>query len=159
MPRPHIAPAPIRVRPYRAGEAGALIALFRATVHAVNIRDYSAAQVNAWAPEAIDEAAWAARLAAHDSFVAEAERTVVGFIELAGDGMVHMLYCHRDWQGRGVGAALLARVEARARRLGLRRLATEASITARPFFQARGFRVIAEQQVRRRCATFVNYRM
>ena len=65
----------------------------------------------------------------------------------------------RCWQGRGVGAALLARVEARARRLGLRRLATEASITARPFFQARGFRVIAEQQVRRRCATFVNYRM
>ena len=70
-----------------------------------------------------------------------------------------MLYCHKDWQRRGVGGALLARVETQARRLGVTRLYTEASITARPFFESRRFRLVAPQQVRRRGEVLTNYRM
>ena len=50
-------------------------------------------------------------------------------------------------------------VVAEARRLGLARLFTEASITARPLFEAQGFAVLAPQVVRCRGAEFVNYRM
>jgi putative acetyltransferase len=38
-------------------------------------------------------------------------------------------------------------------------LYTEASITARPAFEAQGFRVIAAQTVERRGESFTNYRM
>jgi len=38
-------------------------------------------------------------------------------------------------------------------------LFTEASITARPFFEAQGFAVLAPQVVRCRGVEFVNYRM
>jgi putative acetyltransferase len=50
-------------------------------------------------------------------------------------------------------------VVAEARRVGLVRLFTEASITARPFFEARGFTVLAPQVVTLRGVEFVNYRM
>jgi putative acetyltransferase len=48
---------------------------------------------------------------------------------------------------------------AEAQRLGLCRLFTEASITARPFFEAHGFTALAPQVVTCRGAEFVNYRM
>jgi putative acetyltransferase len=45
------------------------------------------------------------------------------------------------------------------RRVGLTRLFTEARITARPFFEAEGFAVLAPQVVTCRGEEFVNYRM
>jgi putative acetyltransferase len=69
------------------------------------------------------------------------------------------VYVSADHQRRGIGRQLLAAVVAEARRVGLARLFTEASITARPFFEAQGFAVLASQVVRCRGAEFVNYRM
>jgi N-acetylglutamate synthase-like GNAT family acetyltransferase len=58
-----------------------------------------------------------------------------------------------------VGRMLMAAIEAEARRIGLARLFTEASITARPFFEDQGFTVIAPQMVTCREVEFVNFRM
>ena len=54
---------------------------------------------------------------------------------------------------------MIAAMTAEVRRVGLARLFTEASITARPFFEALGFRVLAPQVVTCRGVEFVNYRM
>ena len=54
---------------------------------------------------------------------------------------------------------MLSALIAEARRVGLARLFTEASITARPFFEAHGFTVLAAQVVTCRGVEFVNYRM
>jgi putative acetyltransferase len=59
----------------------------------------------------------------------------------------------------GIASRLLRTVEASARARGLLRLFTEASITARPFFEHRGFRVIAPHCVKRWAQEFLNYRM
>src|SRR5262249_43759139 len=48
---------------------------------------------------------------------------------------------------------------AEARRVGIARLFTEASITARPLFEALGFRVLTPQVVTLRAVEFINYRM
>ena len=42
---------------------------------------------------------------------------------------------------------------------GVARLFTEASITARPFFEAQGFSVIASQRVEKRGQMLTNFRM
>jgi putative acetyltransferase len=54
---------------------------------------------------------------------------------------------------------LLTALVAEARGVGLARLFTEASITARPFFEAHEFTVLAPQVVMCRGVEFVNYRM
>ena len=41
---------PITLQPYREEDSPALAALFYETVHRVNIKDYTPAQVQAWAP-------------------------------------------------------------------------------------------------------------
>jgi putative acetyltransferase len=69
------------------------------------------------------------------------------------------MYVHPEHEGRGIASALLTCLEAAARRGGLVRLFTEASITARPFFERRGFKVLNAQLVELRGEEFKNYRM
>jgi putative acetyltransferase len=92
-------------------------------------------------------------------FVATKEDGVVGFAEWEEDGHVDTLYVHHEYQGCGIASALLDRIEAEGRRLGLRRLYTEASITAEPFFRGRGFSMVRPQVVEVRGHNFRNFVM
>lgn len=147
------------LRPYRPTDAPALLDLFRDTIRRVNARDYEAEQIRAWASEEIELRAWASRFEGRFVVVAEAAENPVGFAELDPGGHVDRVYVSADHQGQGIGAALLAAIEADAGRIGLARLWVEACITARPFFEARGFTVTAPQVVTLRGVDFVNYRM
>jgi putative acetyltransferase len=149
----------MQVRPFRAEDAAAIAALFRDTIRRINRKDYSAEQVRAWAPDEIDVASWAEKLAKRYSVVIETDGVIVGFGDIEDDGHLDHLYVHADHQGRGVGRLLMTALEAEARRRGIGRLFTEASITARPFFERSGYALIAEQVVVCRDVEFVNFRM
>jgi len=149
----------LRVRPCASVDLDALIALFQSSVRIVARRDYTLEQVLAWAPDATDRERWAVRLAASSTWVAAFGERLAGFISLEPEGYLDMLYVDPDFQGRGVAGRLLHRLEASAKARGLARLFTEASITARPFFEHRGFRIVEAQTVIRRGQRLANYRM
>lgn len=149
----------IALRPYRPDDAPALLALFRDTIRRVNSRDYAPEQIAAWASDDIDPARWSGRFEGRFVPVAEEAGRPVGFAELESTGHVDRVYVSANHQRRGIGRRLLAAVAAEARRVGLARLFTEASITARPFFEAQGFTVLAPQVVTCRGVEFVNYQM
>lgn len=149
----------IRIRAYRAEDLDALIDLFTGSVRQVASRDYSPAQIEAWAPVAVNREQWATRLGSRPTCVAEAGGQIVGFSDLEPDGHIDMLFVHADHQGRGVARALLDHIHVRAHEQGIDRLFTEASITARPFFERNGFEVMKAQDVELRGQSFRNYRM
>ena len=60
----------MHIRPYRSSDCPALAELFYQTVHAVNARDYSPEQLDAWADGRVELAAWDASFRAHDTRVA-----------------------------------------------------------------------------------------
>src|SRR5258705_242667 len=129
----------ITLRPYRRDDAPGLLVLFRDTIRRVNSRDYSPTQIAAWASDDIDTASWFGRFAGRYVPVAEEAGRPVGFAELEPDGHIDRVYVSADHQQRGIGRQLLAAVLAEARRVGLARLFTEASITPRPLFESQGF--------------------
>jgi putative acetyltransferase len=149
----------VTLRPYRSDDAPALLALFRDTIRRVNNRDYSPAQIAAWASDDIDTVRWFGRFMGRFVPVAEENGCPIGFAELEPNGHIDRMYVSADRQRRGIGQQLLAAVVAEARRVGIKRLFTEASITARPFFESQGFAVLAPQVVTCRGAEFVNFRM
>jgi GNAT superfamily N-acetyltransferase len=108
-----------------------------------------------------DQQAWHARMSESDrrTLVAEEDDEVVGFAELEDDGHLDMLYLRGDAVGRGVGRQLYEAVEGEARGLGVGRIFTEASVTARPFFERNGFRVVLEQRVSCRGVEIINFAM
>ena len=147
------------LRPYQPDDAPALLALFRDTIRRVNCRDYSPCQIAAWASDEIDTVIWFGRFSGRYVPVAEEAGRPVGFAELEADGHIDRFYVSADHQRRGIGRQLLGAVVAEAQKRGAARLFTEASITARPFFENQGFVVLAPQVVRCRGEEFVNYRM
>lgn len=152
-------PQPIAIRPYAASDAPTLANLFLSSVREIASRDYTASQIREWAPARIDELRFGQKCASRPSWVAEVDGRIVGFSDLEPDGHVDMLYVHPEFQRRGVARALLKHIEEVARAAALRRLYTEASITARPVFEAVGFRTIVPQTVTIHGISMTNYRM
>lgn len=146
----------IRLRAYQQCDARAITDLFHETVHTINRRDYSEAQVQAWAPLPIDYAAWEARLQRTRPLVAEVAGEIAGFAELQPDGHIDCFYVHKSYQGMGVGGALLAAIERRACCACLPQLSVHASLTAVAFFRRRGFIAIRQNVVVRRGEQLVN---
>lgn len=149
----------VAIRGYRAEDLDGLIAIFTRAVRETASRDYTPEQVRAWAPDRPDRDAWAARRASRPTFIAEIDGAMAGFCDLEPDGHIDMMFVHPGHGGRGIATTLLGHIEAQARAAGLSRLFTEASLTARPFFDRRGFAVIAEQQVHLRGEVLTNFRM
>ena len=149
----------VTIRAYRPADLDTLIELFRGSIRRVARRDYSVVQVMAWAPDDIDRDNWIGRIANRSTWVAEIAGEFPGFTDLEPDGHLDRMYTHADHQGRGVASALLRELEVAARTQKISRLFTEASITARPFFERRGFRLITAQTVRFNGQTFINHRM
>lgn len=144
------------LREYRPQDLAALAELFYQTVHAVNAADYTKEQLDAWASGQVDLAAWDRSLREHTSVIAVEGEGIVGFGDIDATGYLDRLYVHKDHQRRGVASAICDRLEQAAQG---KRIVTHASITARPFFERRGYRVLREQRVERRGVLLANYVM
>ena len=149
-------PAEFLLRPYRPEDCPVLARLFHDTIHAVCAADYAPAQLDAWSSGTVDLAAWDQSFLVHDTWVATAGGEIVGFADMDSSGYLDRLYVHKDWQRRGVAAGLCDHLE---QRCPSERLTTHASITAKPFFLARGYRVVKAQWVERRGVQLQNFVM
>ncbi|MBW4630472.1 MAG: GNAT family N-acetyltransferase [Iphinoe sp. HA4291-MV1] len=149
----------MEIRLFRTEDTEQIAQLFHKTVREVNICDYSNNQVKAWAPDDIYFRNWSEVCLNKFTYVADEEGMIVGFGELEPNGHIDCFYCHKNHQRRGVGRQIYQVIEAKAFELGLDYMFTEASITAKPFFQYMGFSVVKEQQVNHRGETFTNYAM
>jgi len=147
------------IRHYRPGEEMQLWDLFYHTIRQVNRQDYSLEQVQAWAPDAMDARQWRLRIERINPYVCVSGDLIVGYADLQESGYIDHFFVHHQWQSRGVGKQLFSRIESEARRLRLVELTANVSITAREFFESRGFQVVAAQEVTLGSVVLNNFRM
>lgn len=145
----------MEIRTYQPADCKEMAELFYQTVHTVNAKDYTQPQLDAWATGQVDLEQWNRSFLAHLSLVAVEDGAIVGFGDMASDGYLDRLYVHADHQGRGIATALCDRLEQAVQSP----LTTHASITARPFFEKRGYAVIKEQTVERQGVALTNFVM
>jgi putative acetyltransferase len=152
----------VEIRSFHASDIDEIVTLFFDTVHTINRRDYSQEQLDAWAPaEEMKQrvTSWAESMSLNTTYVAVVEDIIVGFSDMTDGGHLYRLFVHKDYQGLGIASALVEKLEAEAVRRGLTELDTDASITARPFFERRGYRVVSSQEAVRQGITLRNYKM
>ena len=137
----------IKIRNYERRDAYVTWDLKFQTIRNINIRDYSSEQVAAWAPANFDMDVWLKRIDDMKPFIAEINGQVVGFADLQQDGYIDHFFCHADYQGIGVGRALMEHIFSTGRTNGVSRYYSAVSLTARPFYERYGFRVVKEQQI------------
>ncbi len=137
----------INIRKYKESDAPALWTIFYHTIRNVNIHDYSKAQVEAWAPDEFVPEIWQQKMNFILPFVAEIESDIVGYADLQENGLIDHFFCHYKYQGKGIGRSLMEHVINIGQLMGISKLYSEVSITARPFYEKFGFKVVKEQIV------------
>ena len=150
----------VTLRQYLPADSNETLELFRDTVHSVNAADYSAEQLDAWAPPSMNAALWNQRILRNDcAVVAEQQGTIVGIGTADTSGYFDLLYVHKDYQRMGIATSFAEYIEEYLSRHGVASITTEASITAVPFFENRGYVIRQEQKVECRGQLFTNYKM
>jgi putative acetyltransferase len=152
---------PVSIRTYEPRDALALAALFFESVRRAGVRDYSPAQIAAWAPAVPDACAVDARCRdGRLTLVAVGEDdTPVAYGDLEADGHIDHLYCRPDAIGTGVASALTDRLEQAAREQGIDMLYVEASEAARRLFARKGYAVVKRRVFERNGVAIHNYAM
>ncbi len=152
--------ARIFIRRYVSQDAPFLAKIFYDTIHKINAKDYTQEQIDVWAPEAsLEGEKWSEKFVKTRPFVALVNEEIVGFAEFEHSGYIDCFYCHHDWIGKGVGSTLMQRIFDEARFIGIPRIFSDVSITARPFFEKKGFSVLEEQVVEKDGIQLINYKM
>lgn len=135
----------LSIRPYQPSDATGLSALYEASVRALGARDYSAAQVEAWASLTPSAESLADRMTDGRIRLVAHTDELAGFIDIEADGHIDLLYVAPAAAGLGVARLLLETAEALAPIPGASRLYAEASETARPVFERLGYSVVARR--------------
>ncbi len=148
----------ILIKLYEEKDAPFLAAIFFNTIHNINSKDYSSEQINAWAPP-IEIERWIKKWRKVPPFVAVLNDTIVGFAEFEENGHIDCFYCHHEYQRCGVGTVLMNTIEDEAKKNNIKTIYAEVSITAKPFFAEKGFKIVKEQSVNVRGINLTNFVM
>lgn len=127
-------------REFRIGDELELREVFQSSIRELAAPHYAPEQIEVWAGMADDPGYWTDRMRRLAPFVFEADGEIVGYAGLRPEGFIDHFYVAGKFAGRGVGSALLRRLERAAAEAGLTELRVHASHAARAFFEARGFR-------------------
>lgn len=143
------------IRDYQPSDCKEITELFYNTVHTVNAKDYTKEQLDVWATGQVDLEKWNQSLQEHYSIVAIENEVIVGFGDIDKTGYLDRLFVHADYQGKGIATGICNQLEQTIQG----NITTHSSITAKPFFKKRGYRVIKEQQVERQEIFLANFIM
>ena len=146
----------MQLREYMTSDCEQLAELFYQTVHSVNAKDYTEEQLNVWATGKVNIQEWNNSFLKHKTIVAMENDEIVGFGDIDESGYLDRLYVHKDYQRKGIASAICNQLECS---VNGKPITTHASITAKPFFLHRGYRVVLEQEVVRQGILLKNYVM
>lgn len=143
------------LRRYQSPDCKEITKLFYNTVHIVNAKDYTKEQLDVWATRQVDLEKWNQSLQELYSIVAVDNGIIVGFGTIDKDGYLDRLFVHADYQGKGIATAICNQQEQAVEG----KITTHASITAKPFFEKLGYKVIKKQDVARQGVFLTNFVM
>ena len=134
--------------------------LFCATVLNVNTRDYTEEEAKDWASCGERTERWK-ELLAYNQYVGAFDEhdCLVGFASMNKDGYLHSMFVHKDFQHKGIATQLLWEVERIARQYGVVHITSEVSLTARPFFEKKGYEVVKIQKCQANKLKLTNFVM
>ena len=146
----------MQLREYKTSDCEQLAKLFFQTVHSVNAKDYTKEQLDVWATGNVNLQEWDKSFTEHYTVVAIENNIIVGFGDIDVSGYLDRLFVHSEHQREGIASAICDELE---QSVSVKTITTHSSITAKPFFEHRGYRVIQEQTVIRNGIALTNFIM
>lgn len=151
----------IYIREFNTDDVAEIYQLFYDTVHAVNKQDYTDEQLDIWAPKYPDLERWKKTLTDNHTVVAVDvdKEHIVGFLDMDKNGYLNHIYVHHKHQNQGIFKSMLQEIEKHARAIGLKKLFSDVSITAKSTMEKMGY-VVEDQKTRDKGGVvFIQYAM
>ncbi len=133
--------------------------LFYDTIQNINRKDYSQEEVDDWSSWKTDVDKWLEKMKEQYFVVAEINDKFVGFSSLAQDGYLDFMFVHKDFQGQGIATALMAEMMNKALKQKNGLIYSDVSLTAKGFFERKGFVVERQQLKKSKKEELINFRM
>jgi putative acetyltransferase len=115
--------------------------LFFETINYVTAKDYDSSQIETWSAGYSDISSWRKKLSEQYFVVAKINTDVVGFASITPEGCLDYMYVHKNHQREGIASRLLSAIEKYAVEKGVVEIWSDVSITAKPFFLSKGFKI------------------
>ncbi|MCB9230877.1 MAG: GNAT family N-acetyltransferase [Bacteroidia bacterium] len=149
----------IKIRPANLSDLDEIQTLFVETIRFTCKADYSPRQIQVWTSSVENRERWIEKLNRQYFLVAEKDQRIVGFASLENGNYLDLLYVHKDFQRQGIANLLFQKIQSKARQPGFEKITSDVSKTARPFFEAKGFRVVQENKFSLKGVEITNYHM
>ncbi len=133
--------------------------LYVETIQSVCKNDYNEEQRKVWSSGINNTKRWIEVLNTQFVLLAIIENQIAGFGTLKDGNYVDFFYIHKDFQRQGIADNLLNELEVEAKNHNSKIITSDVSITARPFFEKKGFVVKTEQKNIRQNVELINYKM
>lgn len=133
--------------------------LYTNTIQSVCKNDYNSAQIEAWISGVKNTERWTQVIETQFVLLAIIQDQIVGFGTLKNGNYIDFFYIHKDFQRRGIANKLLTELELEAKNQHTKIITSDISITAKPFFEKKGFVVKTEQRNIRLGVELINYKM
>ncbi len=149
----------ISVRQADESDVRDITQLFYDTIQNINIKDYSQEEVDDWSSWKVDIDKWLEKMQEQYFVVAEIKNKIVGFSSLATDGYLDFMFVDKDTQGQGVASALLSEIERKAIEQNNDLIYSHVSLTAKRFFENKGFIIEKQQLKKSKQKELINFKM
>jgi len=133
--------------------------LFVQTIQSVCKNDYNPEQIKAWTYGINNKERWLEVIEKQYVLLAVIENKIAGFATLKNGNYIDFFYIHKDFQRQGIADKLLTELELEAQKQHSKMITSDISITAKPFFEKKGFVAKAEQKNIRLNVELINYKM
>jgi putative acetyltransferase len=137
--------AMVHIRRFQIGDEPALFRVYSSAIHQIARGDYTQEQIDAWAPQDLDQELWNNKMRGIQPFVAEEGAEVVGYADVQSSGYIDHFFVSGFRPRQGIGGMLMEHIHQEAVTLGLVELTSDVSRTAEPFFRRYGFRVVEQR--------------
>lgn len=134
----------MNLRKYRSSDLKSVCQLFYETITTINICDYNSEQIRVWSNRRDFLLQQDNYFNSLYTIVAIKDNKIVGYGNIDKVGYIDHLYIHKDYQGQHIATLICDELE---KHLKIKRFSVHASISAKPFFEKRGYKVVKEQQV------------
>lgn len=149
----------MELRRYRPKDLHEVVQLYYETINSVNIKDYSKEQIKVWSDAKENLLHKKDFFLSLYTIVAMKNDIIIGYGNIDDFGYLDHLYVHKDFQGLKTATAICDELENYVFIKGIRVITVHASISAKPFFINRGYKVVKEQEVERQGIKLTNYLM
>ncbi|MFT5511667.1 MAG: putative acetyltransferase [Bacteroidia bacterium] len=136
-----------------------LIEVFETGISQAAKADYSPLEIQSWLETAQIATRWSRLIEEQYVLIVLEGNKVVGFGSLKGEDYVDFIYVHGQHLRKGIAQRVLDALISKAVFQNVDFLCSDVSLTAKPFFEKNGFKVIHKNENQRGNEVLINFRM